>query len=215
MVVNRELLCTFSTRIDEAKTVGLSSLEVKFGQAGIVRTLMTAWSSRAIEVHLAIDQVVVTSRNKRTQGWCNDVLHDWIVATMVPIGEHDRAKIYVVRHIFGSMHDHWTYRTIGVLCRVVSMIPCSTIELCLEPIGEGIAWWDGALSESRNTVHPLTGRLEKAMPVKCRTLAWILNIVVNSDFDSIAPISLYGRLLNISSIPSEIRRAALQPERAS
>jgi hypothetical protein len=85
------LLCTFGTRIDEAKTMGPSSLEPEFGQANIVCALMTTWSLRAIETHLAIDQIVVASWNWWVQGWSNYTLHYRKVTTVIPIGKHDGA----------------------------------------------------------------------------------------------------------------------------
>ena len=107
---------------------------------------------------------------------------------MVPIRQYDRPEINVVGDVLGTMDYEGSDSTVGILARVVSMVPGSTIQFGLEGVCEDTARWDWTLRYSGHTVHPLALFLQESMPVQRRTFSCALNLVVDSDLDCVAPI---------------------------
>ena len=68
------------------------------------------------------------------------------------------------------------------------MPPACAVEIGPETVGEVCIWCNRTLSVARNAVHPLCLLLQNTVPVKACAL--IGEVVVNSDFDVIAPIGL-------------------------
>ena len=73
---------------------------------------------------------------------------------MIPIAEHDWAYIDVVRDLRGTVNDHRSSKTSGVLSAVVRMIPGCAIKIREERVGETLSRRNGALLNSWNTIEP-------------------------------------------------------------
>jgi hypothetical protein len=63
MVVNRELLNAIGARVDQTKTMHLAGSKLEFSERSIGRARAAILGERAVEVVLAVDQVVVRDRN--------------------------------------------------------------------------------------------------------------------------------------------------------
>jgi hypothetical protein len=87
-----------------------------------------------------------------------------------------------------AVDDDRTNRTTRVLAGVVSMVPSSSIKLGPESVSHARAGSNGALSDTRHTVHVVRSSLQEAVPVHARSL--VFEIVGDPDLDRIAVISL-------------------------
>jgi hypothetical protein len=59
MTVNTEMLKSFGTSVDKSKTMPFFGLEVELGQSGVTIAGRGMWNGRAVEIVLAIDEIVV------------------------------------------------------------------------------------------------------------------------------------------------------------
>ena len=75
MAVDTELLDALGTAVDQTQTVGLASLEVKFGEGSAFDARIGLVRGRAAsKVHLAVDEVIVGVRSEvRRLGRCQYV----------------------------------------------------------------------------------------------------------------------------------------------
>ena len=114
MIVNGEFLNTFTTGIDQSKTMGFAGLEPEFRDACIRGACGTARDQGAVVVHFAVDEIVVgTFRGWR--GHSLDFFHDLEVLLMVVVGEQDGPNVYIVRCVFGPVDDHSSEGTGDIL----------------------------------------------------------------------------------------------------
>ena len=64
VIVNAESLNTFRSSVDQSQSVCLASGEFEFRNSSIVcaRRFISGSDSRAVEIHLAVDEIVVRGR---------------------------------------------------------------------------------------------------------------------------------------------------------
>ena len=98
MPVDGKLLDALSTRVDQSETVGLAGLEFELGERRIGSTRRAVRDKRAIEVHLAVDHVVIRIwRQRRREGKAtfraDHLLHNVKVILMIPVADEYWAEI--------------------------------------------------------------------------------------------------------------------------
>lgn len=107
-----------------------------------------------MEVHLAVDEIVVRRYSDLGEIVANYVFEDIEVLSMVVIIQSDRTQVNVIVSIARSMDYHRTPCTIDVLTRVMRVIPCRTIRRSLETVSVAAAGRYRAHGDSGDTVHP-------------------------------------------------------------
>lgn len=136
VVINGETLDAFSAAVDEPESVRLAGLKFELGEAGIRRALLGfVGELRAVEAHLAIDQVAIRKRGKRIRRRGHDLVDDRFVWQMKPIAEHDRTYIDVIFHLTWTVDDHRSCDSGRVLSTVVGVPPRCAINVRKEGIG--------------------------------------------------------------------------------
>lgn len=132
MSIDGETLSTLGTGVDETETVGLAGLELELGDTSIVRALglVSSSNSGAVEVALAVDEVVVREDQARGVRGQN-VLNDVEVLLVVPIRKEDGADINVVGRLSRAVDDNGAGKTTGILRRVVRVVPRGSVESSL------------------------------------------------------------------------------------
>ena len=114
MIVDGKLLNSFTSGIDQSKTMGLTGLEPEFRDACIRSACSTGRDLGAVIVHFAIDKVVVgTFRVSR--GYRLDLFYDIEVLLMIVISEQDRSNVDIVGCVFWPIDDHSSKSTGDVL----------------------------------------------------------------------------------------------------
>ena len=76
------------------------------------------------------------------------------------------------------------------------MIPRGSILSCLEGVGFGVAWRDRAFCDAIDAILVIRVELAHAMPM--HACAIVLQIVVHSNFDEVAPVGFNGWSRNLS-----------------
>lgn len=125
MTVDREPLQGLGTRVDETQTMGFATFERELGQASsaVASSLVIRGQRRAVEVILAIDEIVIRKDDTGTVSR-HDSLDEVHIRCMIPIVKQDRANVNVIVAMLArTMDDNGTDETSGVLGRVVRVIP--------------------------------------------------------------------------------------------
>lgn len=104
MVVDGESQDRFRRGVDESKTMLLSGNESELGDPSIGRALCARLREGAVEVHFAIDQVVVGGWSSAAGG--HHPLDDAEIFVMVPVAQQDRANVPIIGDVLGSVDDH-------------------------------------------------------------------------------------------------------------
>lgn len=73
------------------------------------------------------------------------------------------------------------------------VIPRGSVQLSLKLVGVALARGNGALVDTGDTVLPWRASLQETMPMKRSALLRTGDVVVQSDLDSITPVTLNGR----------------------
>lgn len=107
---------------------------------------------------------------------------------MVPIAEHDWADIDVVLDLRGTVDNHRSSKTSGILSAVVRMIPGCTIKIREERVGETFPRRNRALLNSWNTIEPGGLLLQDAVPMQCSALFRAHNVVAHIYGDGVTPV---------------------------
>lgn len=194
VAVNGEALDTFGASVDQAETMNLASGELELGHASISGAggFVTGSNGGAVKVHLAVDEIVVgPHRGSVSRG--EGLLHKRKVRGVIPVRQHHRAKIDVVVGVLGAIDDDRAKHTIRVLRRVVRVVPRGSVQLGLELVRVALARGNRALVNTRDTILPRGSRLQETVPVKSGALLRASDVVVQSDLDRVAPVSLDRR----------------------
>lgn len=122
--IDGETLNAFGAAVDQSQSVLLAGLELEFRKTGVRSALLSfVCELSAVEAHLAVDQIGVRERGKRVGGRGHDFLNDLFVWLVVPVAEHDRSNVNVIRCLRGTVNDHRSCETGRVLSAVVRVIP--------------------------------------------------------------------------------------------
>ena len=189
--VDAEFLDCLNAGVDETEAIFLATCEAELGQAGIVDTRRVGVVLRtrlAVEVHLAIDKVVV-------RGWAHfgeicalDVLQHAKIVAMKIIIQGNRANIDIIVMVLGTVDYNGTPKPAGVLARVMRVIPGGPIGSSFETVSKAGARRNGTHGDGRDTVHPFGILLIDAVPMHGSAFFRILDIIMDSDLDGITPI---------------------------
>ena len=109
---------------------------------------------------------------------------------MIPIREHHRSEINVIRSVLRTVNNHGTFDAGSILRAVVTVIPRSSVEVGLELVSERLSGSDWTLLNARNTIIPRGLLLKEPVPVQRCALLRASNVVVHGDLNGISPISL-------------------------
>lgn len=195
--VDTELLNCLNTGIDETESMFLATRESELGQAGIVHTRRVGVVLRgrlAIKVHLTIDEVIVRGWAEFAEISALNVLQNTEIVTMVVVVQRDWAKIDIVIIVLGPVYNKRAPETTSVLAGVMRVIPCSPERGSFEAVGVARARCDGTHGNSGDTVHPSGVLLINAVPMHGGAFFRILNVIMDSNLDSVTPIGFDERL---------------------
>lgn len=92
-----------------------------------------------------------------------------------------------------AVNDHGPEETACILSAVVRVIPGCAKDIGLEFVRHGFARSDWTLLNRWHAVEPGSLALKDAMPVKGSPFHWVLDVVVDGDDESVAPIGFNGR----------------------
>lgn len=117
MVVNAELLDALRTRVEDAKKMGFAAGEMEFGEASVVGTFGSSCRVSAIEIHLAVDEVVVRDWSSLASFGhvADNVCQHVEIRPMEVIVQGDRTKIDVVSGTSRSVNNHRTPQAFCIL----------------------------------------------------------------------------------------------------
>lgn len=108
---------------------------------------------------------------------------------MIPILEHYHLIMVVFLtclRLLWSVNDERPNHAVGVLSRVVRMVPvCTVLTVNQEIIQEATFWWDRALRNAGRAIHPVGAVLEHTMPVdRCG----LTEIVCDVDLEAVSAV---------------------------
>ena len=142
----------------------------------------------AIESATAVDQDRITGRWDDGKVGANSVLDNAEVRNVIPVTQHHRTDVDVVIHRSRTVNDKRTGDTSSELGAVVGVVPAAAVYFCQEVVREAVAWSDWALTNGWYTVLPRCQPLELTVPVERRALLGFGDVVVNGNFDAVAPV---------------------------
>ena len=123
MLVDAELLDTFSTSVNQPQSMRLPGGEMEFGKSSIVRTRRSISNERAIVVHFSVDQIVIRFRCCQREICTHDIFDDRKVRLVIVVRQQYRAEIDVIACVSWAIDYHGSQQTTGVLCAIVRMVP--------------------------------------------------------------------------------------------
>ena len=169
-------------------------MELELGKAGIRRALLGfVRKLRAGEAHLAVDQIAVRIRRKEVRGRGHDFLDNLFVRLMIPVAEHDRSDVVVIRCLAWAVDDHGSCDTSRVLSAVVGMVPRCSVNIREEGIGHASSRGNRALINSRNAIVPRRSLLQDSVPMHGSPVLGARDFITYVHGDRIAPISFNSR----------------------
>ena len=186
MVVDGESQDGFGRCVDQSEPMLLARDEAELGNPGIGGALAAVGDEGAVEVHFAIDEIVVRGWSSTTRG--HDAPDDAEIFFMVPIVQQDRAHISIIGGVLGSVDDHRAEQTSGVLTGVMRMIPTGAVQIRFECVCQRFSGGDWALLDRRHPVKPGRRALQNAVPVQGRSLFGVGDLVGHSHLDRVAPV---------------------------
>jgi len=115
---------------------------------------------------------------------------------VIPIADHDRTDIDIIVVVLWTVDNHWTDYTTAVLRTVMRMPPRRSVETCSPCVRKALAWGDWAFRDARNSVIGLRALLKDTVPVD--RSAFIAEVVVDSDLNSVTPVGFEERTRELS-----------------
>lgn len=88
-----------------------------------------------------------------------------ISTVMKPVSHQDwEFSLIPLRRVW-PINRQWSEQAVGILYRIVTVVPCTAILSSLKFIRKVFAWCDWTLSDSWNTVHVHAAKLTNTVPV--------------------------------------------------
>jgi len=110
---------------------------------------------------------------------------------VTPVTKQVRVKSNIVIAWAGSMEGYWAGKAIGILERVMTVVPRSTVLSDPEFVCERISWSNGTLSDSVDTI--IFERVKQPNTVPVHSCTIILQMILHCNFEGVAPASLNQR----------------------
>ena len=149
-----------------------------------VRLLDLSYNEQLNLLVLAFVSVREQTESSRVSSLYQSIIRSWLFVliprsevrwqkifalVMIPILEHYHLIMVVFlacMDLLWSVNDEWSNHAVGILSRVVGMVPvCAILAVNQEIIREATSWWDWALCDARRAIHPVGAILEHPMPV--------------------------------------------------
>jgi hypothetical protein len=102
-------------------------------------------------------------------------------------------------HVRRTVDDDRPNSITRILAGVVSMVPSSPVKLSPESVSHAGAGSNGALSDTRHTVHVVRSSLQETMPVHARSLAFELVGDLYLDFIAVVGFKEGSRVLAVDA----------------
>ena len=107
---------------------------------------------------------------------------------MVVIPNQQWSQIEIILDVLRTVYDYRSYGSIGVLGRIMAVIPARAVLVRAKTVGERGAWSDGTLPDCGRAVVPLCASLFKTVPVERCAFVGGGEGVVDGDLDPVAPV---------------------------
>lgn len=198
--VNADVKGPLSPRIDKSETMDFAGFKEELGESGIADAGIGCILGGAIEIVLAVDEIVVgrTRSNGRCFVRAHEIHGELGVVGMVVIVANNGTEVDVVGVGRRTVDNHGPKEPGGVLGTKVRMVPGCPVEIGAEAVGVRFAGSNGTLMNSGDAVHVRLQmsfhmkrgygvRLEEAVPVNCSAF---IEIVLDVDFPPVSPIGL-------------------------
>lgn len=197
VVVDGESQDSFRRRVDESKTVLLARDESEFRDPSIGCALLIGLRESTVEIHFAVDQIVVGDWS--SAAWGHDPLDDAEIFVMVPVVQQHRANVSVIGDVLGSVDDHRPKQAASILTRIVGMIPTGAVQIRFEGISQRLSGRDWALLDRWHPIKPGRCTLKNAMPVQGGPFFRCGNLVGHFHLNRVSPVGFdeRGRKLTI------------------
>lgn len=192
MAVDGESLDTLATVVDDAKQVLLALLETELGHLDLVAGIgVVLGQAGAVKLALAVNEGGVNV--VRGEARSHEDLDQTVVVDVIPVSDHDGAKIDVILFSLWAVDDDSAGNTAAVLAAVVRVVPSGAILLGHERVGEGASRGDRALADTGRTVLPWPVLLMKAVHMQRRSLRLVLDVVPDGHLNGVTPVGLDHR----------------------
>lgn len=100
----------------ERRIIDTGPRDVRWDIAGIIfDTVSERWRLRAVEAATSVDEQAITGRRDDRHVSANSIGDNAKVRQVVPITEHDRANVDIIRELGRTVDHDWSHDTSGVL----------------------------------------------------------------------------------------------------
>lgn len=107
---------------------------------------------------------------------------------MVVIPNQQWPQIEIILRMLRAVYHDRTYGSIGVLGRIMAMVPAGAILVRAKAVGERRSWSDGTLPDCGRAVVPLCTSLFKTVPMERCAFFRRGEGVVDGYLDPVAPV---------------------------